>query len=176
MLPLLPLRRAYCLSPHILTSPSPYSTTAAKLMPRRNVVRPKKPSKQLQRRRRARLKRRRDLVSKERHQMKSHSPKMFAERDLTLEEKATQQSILTQDPAYAAMADELYDDITNLPMELLLSGKGSHIMSGKPQKLSREDLWDLTPLAEARSKLSAVIPPTLKKGTRFQRWVLAFQL
>ena len=44
--------------------------------------------------------------------MKSHNPKMYADRDLTMEEMAVQQSILTKDPVYAAMADELYENIT----------------------------------------------------------------
>jgi pentatricopeptide repeat protein len=158
---MVPLRRAYYLS----ALSSAYSTTASSFMPRRNVVQVKRPSKQLQRRRRARLKRRRDLVSKERHRMKSHNPKMYADRDLTMEEMAVQQSILTKDPVYAAMADELYENITNLPMEILLSNKGNQISGGKPQKLSRSELLDLTPENEIRLRLSSVIDvPELISG------------
>ena len=155
------LRLSLTLRRHLAQHPaaaSHYHTTPLAMMPRRNVVKVKKPSKQLQRRRRNRLKKRRDVVSAKRHEMKPHNPKIFVERELTVQEKLAQQNILTQDPAYAAMADELYENITNLPMELLLSGGGrTKLVGGKPSALSREELLDLNPRDEVRLRLPGII-------------------
>ena len=102
-------------------------------MPRRNVIKIKRPSKQLKRRRRNRLNRRRDIVSTNRHQMTAANPnhQVNARRILRPKEQLALQNVTSGDPAYAAMVAEAYEDIADMPMELLVGGNESLVGGGK---------------------------------------------
>ena len=128
-------------------------------MPRRNVIKIKRPSKQLKRRRRNRLNRRRDIVSTNRHQMTAANPnhQVNARRILKPKEQLALQNVTSGDPAYAAMVAEAYEDIADMPMELLVGGNESLVGGGKnlsnSTSLSQEDYLELDPRYEASLRL-----------------------
>ena len=133
-----------------------YASTAGAQMPRRNTVKLKRPSKQLLRRRRNRLKRRRDKSSARRHAPRPDT--LAVKRDaltpLTLGEARVQHAVATQDPAYIAAAQQLYDNITSIPMEALLEGSGAgdpfaQLAGGRPVKIGRAELLEMDPEMEA---------------------------
>lgn len=133
-----------------------YSATPAASMPRRNTVKLKRPSKQLLRRRRNRLKRRRDKTSARRHQPKPSTlaRKNDAQLALSIGEERVQLAVQTQDPAYIAAAQQLYENIEAIPMETLLEGSAARgqfaqLGGGGPVAIGKDELLDMDPDAEA---------------------------
>lgn len=163
-----------------------YASTAAARMPRRNTVTLKRPSKQLLRRRRNRLKRRRDKSSARRH---APRPETLAnERDarapLTLGEARVLHAVATQDPAYIAAAQQLYNNIVSVPMEALLEGSAAggdpfaQLGAGRPVKIGRSELLEMDPeMAALRvvdpeayaAQVSAMDPESLAEEQELER-------
>ena len=122
---------------------------AAACMPRRNTVKLKRPSKQLLRRRRNRLKRRRDKLSARRHKPRpeNEASKRDARTPLTLDEARVQHAVETQDPAYIAAAQQLYDNIVSTDGRCLKDATNPfpQLMDGRPVKIGRDELLEMDP-------------------------------
>ena len=79
----------------------------------------------------------------------NEASKRDARTPLTLGEARVQHAVETQDPAYIAAAQQLYDNIVSIPMEALLEGSATNpfpqLMDGRPVKIGRDELLEMDP-------------------------------